>query len=185
VLAFFYDIKSEPWGYEPDHRGGARVFYFADADALVPGDKPEALDDIAIAERRMAFEEDLSLPSNETPVAEQLELDACEGYGETLAAEQSARGDVLHKVGGFADEVQGSMELECAGVTRGTSFGNAPAITDEMQADAPNWRLLLQIDTDDTLGVTWGDAGRLYFWMHSDDLRARAFERAWCIRQCY
>jgi hypothetical protein len=41
-----------------------------------------------------------------------------------------------------------------------------------------SWRLLLQIDSDDDLGLRWGDCGVLYFGMRADDLRAERFERA-------
>jgi uncharacterized protein YwqG len=44
-------------------------------------------------------------------------------------------------------------------------------------SDASAWRLLLQIDSDDDLGLRWGDCGRLYFGMRADDLRAERFER--------
>jgi uncharacterized protein YwqG len=31
--------------------------------------------------------------------------------------------------------------------------------------DFANWRLLLQLDTDDAAGMKWGDVGTLYFWI--------------------
>ena len=58
-------------------------------------------------------------------------------------------------------------------------------VSDETRTQAAQWRLLLQLDTDDSLGVMWGDSGRIYFWMREEDLRSRAFDRAWCILQCY
>jgi uncharacterized protein YwqG len=45
--------------------------------------------------------------------------------------------------------------------------------------------LLLQIDSDDAIGWTWGDAGRLYFWIRKQDLAARRFDRVWTILQCH
>jgi uncharacterized protein YwqG len=42
----------------------------------------------------------------------------------------------------------------------------------------PQLRLVLQIDSDDSNGMIWGDYGRLYVWMHADDLAARRFQRA-------
>lgn len=44
---------------------------------------------------------------------------------------------------------------------------------------------LLQIDTDQDVGFMWGDLGRVYFWITPRDLKARRFDRAWSIDQCY
>lgn len=189
VLAFFYAVSEQPWGYEPDHRGGARVFYFANASALRRATVPEELEDEPIPERRVTFVEELSLPSPGSPTGERLfdsDDDVLDAYVNALAVDLASRGNVAHKVGGFADEIQDAMEVECAGVTRGISFGDGTAqVSDETRTQAAQWRLLLQLDTDDSLGVMWGDSGRIYFWMREEDLRSRAFDRAWCILQCY
>jgi uncharacterized protein YwqG len=50
--------------------------------------------------------------------------------------------------------------------------------------DTSAWRLLLQIDSDDDLGLRWGECGTLYFGMRADDLRAERFERAVITWQC-
>ena len=50
---------------------------------------------------------------------------------------------------------------------------------------APDWRLLLQVDSDERLGTQWGDAGSIYFLVRPDALERRAFERTWLIGQCY
>ena len=50
---------------------------------------------------------------------------------------------------------------------------------------AANWRLLLQFDTDDDLGVMWGDAGVIYYWVEAPAALAGRFENAWLILQCH
>lgn len=50
---------------------------------------------------------------------------------------------------------------------------------------ASEWRLLWQLDTDDEAGFMWGDAGRLYLLARDEDLKARRFDRAWLVLQCY
>ena len=47
------------------------------------------------------------------------------------------------------------------------------------------WRLLLQLDSDDRAKMMWGDAGMLYFWMRQEDLAQRGFDQAWLILQCH
>ena len=49
---------------------------------------------------------------------------------------------------------------------------------------AADWQLLLQIDSDPNTGMMWGDVGKLYFLMNSEDLRNRNFDAAWLILQC-
>jgi uncharacterized protein YwqG len=80
------------------------------------------------------------------------------------------------------------MELECAEVTRGIYTGDATASKDPRAAEAARhqyeWRLLLQVDTDDDAKMMWGDAGRIYFWIRDEDLRARRFDKTWLVFQC-
>ena len=50
---------------------------------------------------------------------------------------------------------------------------------------ARSWRLLLQVDTDDSHSdMMWGDNGCLYYWIRAEDLAARRFENTWMIMQC-
>ncbi|MDQ3090683.1 MAG: YwqG family protein [Actinomycetota bacterium] len=42
----------------------------------------------------------------------------------------------------------------------------------------PDLCLLLQVDSDEAAGMMLGDVGRLYLWIHRDDLAARRFDRA-------
>jgi uncharacterized protein YwqG len=53
-----------------------------------------------------------------------------------------------------------------------------------LQAGARDWRLLLQLDTDEDLGVMWGDAGTIYFWIREADAAACRFDQSWVILQC-
>jgi hypothetical protein len=34
------------------------------------------------------------------------------------------------------------------------------------------------------LGVMWGDAGKIFFWIHKDDLSNRRFNNSWLFLQC-
>ena len=46
------------------------------------------------------------------------------------------------------------------------------------------WRLLLQLDTEPSLGLEWQAWGRGYFWIPSEDLKRHDFSRVYCIVQC-
>lgn len=71
-----------------------------------------------------------------------------------------------HKLLGYANTIQGRMQSEC-------------------QPAANDWRLLLQVESDSNAGMKWGDAGRIYFWIRDEDLRAARFDRTWTVFQCY
>ena len=50
-------------------------------------------------------------------------------------------------------------------------------------SSAADWRLLLQLDTDNDAGMMWGDTGVLYFWIREQDARAKDFSKVWVILQ--
>jgi|GEM_PF-484200 len=55
-----------------------------------------------------------------------------------------------------------------------------------VQGDPRDGRvLLLQIDSDDDARMAWGDAGRLYYLIECEDLRARQFSAACCELQSH
>jgi uncharacterized protein YwqG len=81
------------------------------------------------------------------------------------------------------------MELECQLASNGIDCGNPSSYQNEqiknLEAGAKDWRLLLQIDTDDEgPGWMWGDVGRVYFWVKQHDLESLRFDDAWLILQC-
>lgn len=59
----------------------------------------------------------------------------------------------------------------------------AGAATIMGKGSANDWQLLLEVDSK--LGFMWGDAGRLYFYVHKDDLKAEKFCDVWMEFQCH
>lgn len=51
-------------------------------------------------------------------------------------------------------------------------------------AEAPDWRLLLQLDSESDAGMMWGDQGKLYFMIREQDLRTLSFEKTWMDWRC-
>ncbi len=99
-----------------------------------------------------------------------------------------------HRMLGYSQPNQeGDMRLECQLVSNGLYCGDGSGYidprADALAAGASDWRLLLQIDTDDTEGSGpgwgWVDCGRLYLMIRNEDLRAQTFDRSWLILQCY
>ncbi|MEU4241712.1 YwqG family protein [Actinoplanes sp. NPDC026619] len=86
-----------------------------------------------------------------------------------------------HYLGGYADPVQGSVEVEAAQQHLGSRLPYSdPALCDQ----ARRWTSLVQIDSDDDAGMMWGDCGSLYWMMRPDDIAAARFEAAAFTFQC-
>ncbi|MSQ97636.1 MAG: DUF1963 domain-containing protein [Gemmataceae bacterium] len=92
-----------------------------------------------------------------------------------------------HRLFGWPDPVEGDMQLECQLVANGISYGKGypNPMPELIKVGAKDWQLLLQIDTDEeNPGWMWGDVGRIYYWIHKDDLAARRFENVRLFLQC-
>lgn len=95
-----------------------------------------------------------------------------------------------HQFLGHARTIQSPMEEECQLVSNGIYLGDelkgkAAKRAEELRPGAADWRLLLQVDSDDSCDMMWGDCGRIYFWIRRQDLAARDFSKCWLILQCY
>jgi uncharacterized protein YwqG len=94
------------------------------------------------------------------------EADAFDGFYQELLQENGGLAPV-HQLFGHSYSIQGDMTLECQLVTNGLYCGNPTGYNDpraeELAPGAADWRLLLQIDSDDDLDLLWGDSGMLYF----------------------
>jgi uncharacterized protein YwqG len=185
-LLFFYDTEHQPWGFDPKHRGGWAVLHTADASTPVTRQPPAP----ALPRIGVSFEAFRSVPLWERPEVSALQLTDAEA--ETLVDLQSAvyRKEPCHQVDGFPNPIQGDeMELECQLVSNGIYCGDASgyesAKAAALRGGASEWKLLLQVDSDDDLKVMWGDGGVLYFWIREGDARAGRFENAWVVLQCF
>ena len=197
-LLFFYDVDDQPWGFRPGDRGSWAVVLDPAGPALEARPAPPDLED----DRRvpgvkaLRGEPAASLPSpgrdgTSTRVADLTghdddDDDLYDAYADLYEDDGE---HPRHQVGGFPHPVQNdSMELQCQLVTGGVDCGSAAGYRSpegQRLASQPNdWRLLLQLDTDDDVGVMWGDAGTLYFWVRERDARAGRFGDVWLVLQC-
>lgn len=187
ALLFFYDDDKQPWGFDPADRGGWVVLHVPDiaATATLSVPQPSALLPYSpVALRRIQV-----LPSGERPEVQALNLSENEFDKYFELADRRFGGLPKHQLLGLPSPVQGdSMELECQlasnGVNCGAPEGYETARAKELEAGAQNWRLLFQMDSDDDLGVMWGDAGMLYFWIEEAAARRGDFSNVWLVLQC-
>ena len=190
ALLFFYDMEEQPWGFDPKDRGSSVVL-------LVP-DLPEPTEQVddgpdgnvfPFPPRNVGFRRIDVLPSWERDSVRALELTEQESDEFFKLAEARFHGMPKHQVSGFPAPVQGDdMELECQLVSNGLYCGDPSGYKDPrvpaLQPGAANWRLLLQIDTDDDLGVMWGDCGTIYYWVEEHEARYGNFANTWLVLQC-
>jgi uncharacterized protein YwqG len=184
MIYFFYNRNQETWGFDPKDIGSWKVIYRSAIENLeraqVPSDIPE---DLLFKEARITYREIPSYPSWESSVVSSLSDKEQDLYNELTSPEGS-----IHKLFGFADPIQSSeMELECQLASHGINTGSPEGYQDprvkELEAGAKDWKLLMQIDSDDSLNMMWGDVGRLYFWYRKTDGKID-FDNIWMILQC-
>lgn len=193
MLCFFYDMVTMKWGFDPQDKGCARVYYFPDVRKLSPMDIPQNLEDeVYIPELRMSFEKHISLPLSPDNLSVKFDWDEYEECCEELGYEPDEMGDVT-KLLGYPDVIQNPMEEECESVTRGYRQGNPEdyakipqAVKEDIKKKANEWTLLFQmgtISTDET-EIMFGDCGHIYFWIKKEDLKNKNFNNIWLILQC-
>ena len=160
ILSFFYDLETMTWGFDPEDKGSAQVFYFPKDTALRAADIPEELDEeFVIPEMAVNFEPHVSLPGygdkdDELGLSRDEDLD----WDEFDECRKNAGGDdkeELTKLFGYPDVIQNPMEEECEACSRGFRQGNSEdyaAITDAEKADiaekAKDWVLLFQMSLE-------------------------------------
>ncbi|NGZ77684.1 YwqG family protein [Saccharibacillus alkalitolerans] len=193
LLSFFYDAADQPWGYDPQHAGGWKVLYAADADLLQRRSAPEGTEhDGDFEPLNVEFSVQTTLPHWNTLAVRRMELtgDEIDLYIKLMEqiTDHNAPGFPIHRLMGWPDQVQGEMQLECQLVTHGIYCGNPIGYRDprrqELEPGAEGWKLLLQIDSEDDIGMTWGDFGMIYFWIREDDLAKGDFDKVWVVLQC-
>jgi uncharacterized protein YwqG len=185
VLYFFYSAEQEAWGFDYKDKNKFKVYFSKETDNLETKQIPTGLSEFNMYKScELTFSKSYSLPSLENDfVLKELNREEKDIYDLITYPE------VNHKLFGYANSVQGDMELKCELVTKGLSFEDYRTFdshkTEKFEKEKDEWKLLLQIDSDDKTEMMWGDSGRLYFWMKQKDLENLEFEKAWFILQCY
>jgi uncharacterized protein YwqG len=190
-LFFFYDLLDERWGFDPADKGCSRVLYSPATTVAQPRPTPAELEEYGADDQFLAFRKIDSHPGIQRLVEA---TEDNEDYYETNAEaeaelyEAQFRGEPKHQMGGYpVVEQNDTMELECQLVSHGINCGDAEGRESEkaqqLAPGAQDWTLLLQVDTDWD-GMMWGDCGKIFFWIRSEDLQQRDFSKVWLILQC-
>lgn len=191
LLLFFYDLATLPSGLLPSHRGTVHVELVDGASVERDTTRLPALRPLPV---QPSFElmvppawsfqaEPLELSPDETEPWDELRVRVAEAQGVELE-DKSPDWFSLHRLLGYHDELGREPEVECELASSGIvadDYDEYFAHRDERSASAREWRLLLQLSTDEDLQTPWDAFGRLYVFVRDADLRARRFDGAWAI----
>lgn len=190
TLLVFYALSQAPSGLRPEDGGACRVVLLGDEAAVEPAERTTSLPELPVVPSL-----ELTLPVEPpSSVADGPEVDAWTTLRERLAALQGVEVEdvapdfhALHRLLGHPDSLDQGMEVDAQLVSHGIDLEGGAIDPDpqieELEAGSTDWRLLLQLSSDDDLDVWLGYFGRLYVWIRDDDLRAgrldavRAFVR--------
>ena len=196
ILLFFYDRVAQPWGYDPLHGGCAQVLYVSADDAplqrrpapLAVDAAPRCAPDLRTC--AVSYSSVLSVPAGHSAWFAQLvrDEDVLHRYWDWVG-DFTADRYPSHQLLGWPRPVQNDeMELECQLVSHGVIVDSWSTLRDprhaHLHAGAPEWHLLLQVDSDPALDTAWVDDGRIFYWIRRQDLVARSFGQTWLMLEC-
>ena len=194
MLYFFYEIATMTWGFDPMDKGSARVYYYSgEISELNQTECPsDLLEEYKIPEMPIAFSTENELPGFEEFIEmhegfDYKQWDEYDKEKNKLIPESDE--EPVSKLLGYANLIQSGMLLQCELTSSGINTGNSDGYANvfvQQKEDAKKWKLLFQLDSIQTENyeMLWGDVGRIYFYIHSDDLKALDFENSWLILQC-
>jgi uncharacterized protein YwqG len=187
MLWFFYDAKQETYGADPADRGGWQVIFREDYAGLQRIAAPATLPaESQFKAALVSFAKEVTLsqsPKLDAPNFDWTD-DEVQKYETLLSSfpSQEEHGAVHHQLLGNPQTIQDDMRLECQLAANGVTDINDPRAK-ALSNGADEWQLLLQIDSDDEIGMKWGDAGMIYYWLRSSDLKKCDFGNAWLVLQ--
>lgn len=186
VMYCFFDERAFEVGSPQPHESWRVIYYVGDLSRLEHR-RPSSNDVHVYSTRAITFATQPTLPPWESmyierlgisydalrPDASQEQKDEIEAYmnlGKKLDAQNNL--DLPgHQLLGHPYQVQGDLLY-----TLQHDF--------HIEEDPTQWRLLLQIDTDDDAHMIWGDCGLLYFYISKQALARRDFSHVLMVMQC-
>ncbi len=190
ILSFFYDIDGMPWG-DYSERQCWRVLYFPSDSVRTTQPPSNSIGIDPWPAFSMKFQRELTLPTYRSIERDRLAITESDNDAYTdLLFELDVDDIPKHRLLGHPDGIQGCMQRTVQFESRNLKLPNEVDSyyehprANELIPGSFDWQLLLQVDSDDRLGVMWGDAGRIYYWIHRNDLLRSAYDRTWLFLQC-
>ncbi len=192
IVFFFYDPTELGWGWSPSEADRWRVLLVDDRQAdhkrtPAPDDLPEVF---RLSPCKLVFSKEWTLPPLDSADFEALKIphEMQDRYFDLLSALSTLQGgtdeEPLHRMLGFPDQIRTNVALDCEMGRRdllgeGSWLGDREAL--RVEREARRWLVLLQVDSDPALGISWGNAGRLWYLIRGEELRSGAWQDAWFV----
>ena len=187
MLWFFFAAQQRTYGASPDDLGSWSVIFRREITQLARRSVPPDLPTKARFKGcQLDFVPEVTLPA--VPLVEIPDLDWSdeeqERYDDLFTAlnNESGKQHYQHRVLGHALTLQDDMRQQCQLMSRGVRDIHDPRIA-LLAKGASNWRLLLQIDSDERTGMRWESAGLLYYWIRWPDCATCYFDETWAVVQ--
>lgn len=160
LLQLFYDVEEFPWGTYPNDFNHIRINWFPDLEEYRHEAMATPVDSYPVKEFGLKFSYRPSFPEPyELDIPEEVES----VYWETLIH------DSHHQIAGYPSAIQ---DDPLDGFEQLNASNGAP------------WQLLLQIDSDEVMGLNWGDAGTIYLCIAADSLATADLSQSRLTLQC-
>ena len=181
---FFFLDQSKPWG-DLDKDLWRVIYRPDDCTRCAPVPPPQDVsprwifEEIFVSPRRID-----TWPGLENVIARDEPEEISELYIELSNRPYGAH-PPYQMLGNYDPEQNFDMETDCQLAAHGIQpwrdgVHDDPALA-RLRAGAKDWRLLLQLPTDIKVGWSWGDLGKIYFWVREADARAGDFSNVWLM----
>jgi uncharacterized protein YwqG len=188
ILYFFLDMDSWSEEYDPSDRGNWRVIYHhgpqEDLERCVWPE--QGLFPPRFKPCRIVFHEAMSPGWHEIPIhAFHLDEAQEDEYVHVIYEFPDGKAHQVLGQPGRIESLEYELQLQCQAISHGLVLGadGRPLDKDRVRELAPgaaDWRLLLQLDSDEGAGMDWGDS-MISFWIRERDLQDRNFSEVWEI----
>jgi uncharacterized protein YwqG len=187
-LWFFYTSQQDIYGDDPTNKGAWQVFFAESGlEHLQRQTAPTQLPQAArfkpcslsyASELTLAVQPELEIPGL------QWDNNLQKKYDTVFAAFHKDDDSAIphHRMLGFADVLQDDMREQSQLYSLGITDWDAPEAK-KLAQGANDWQLLLQVDSDETIGMRWASSGRLYYWAKDADLQAGQMSDTWLVLQ--
>jgi uncharacterized protein YwqG len=188
MLWFFYAAQQNAYGDDPANKGAWLVRFATDGlEKLRRRAEPNRLPRSArfkacalsyASELTLAVQPELEIPDLQWNNDEQKK------YDPIFAAfhEKDDPAVPHHRMLGFADVLQDDMREQSQLYSNGITDWDSPE-AQTLARDSYIWQLLLQVDTDETMGTRWASTGRLYYWLKDSQVNVGPLTDTWLVLQ--